>query len=300
MLNNTNLSYDVLKELELVTSEYYLNESKKIIINPLSAQKISDQLNTPIVNIRTMKYDGNEVTGLEAIVKAFSKELIYHLNDNLELNDLSDVEIEDERNGDTLVLINGVWKNKHVYDNVEEIEDITTSATSASNVIPEHNHGTGITNYIVRFIDGITGKIGISKLIEENEYFRTDIGFRIGGSLRVKNIQHMTELSNRILVQADNGDILYKTIDEIITDDVIQDHNHDDLYYRKTQLQNSGQSNVHWDNLTNIPSSFTPSNHNLISSHTVSGLTNVMLLSSPTLALCCSRVDLFRCRCCIC
>ena len=273
MLNNTNLSYDVLKELELVTSEYYLNESKKIIINPLSAQKISDQLNTPIVNIRTMKYDGNEVTGLEAIVKAFSKELIYHLNDNLELNDLSDVEIEDERNGDTLVLINGVWKNKHVYNNVEEIEDITTSATSASNVIPEHNHGTGITNYIVRFIDGITGKIGISKLIEENEYFRTDIGFRIGGSLRVKNIQHMTELSNRILVQADNGDILYKTIDEIITDVVIQDHNHDDLYYRKTQLQNSGQSNVHWGNLTNIPSSFTPSNHN--STHLPNGTDSV-------------------------
>lgn len=273
MLNNINLSNDVLKELELVTSEFYLNQSKKIIINPFSAQKISDQVNQPISNIRSMEYRGNDVTGLEAIVKAFSKELVYYLNDNLELNDLSDVEIDNERSGDTLVLINGVWKNIHTYNDIDGNVDLSTSGISASNIIPTHNHGTGITNYVVKYIDGITGKIGLSKLYEDNEYFSTNLGFRIGGSLRVSDIQHMTNLSNRVLVQNDLGDILYKTIDEIVTDAVIQDHNHDDLYYRKTQLQTIGQSSVHWNNLTNVPSTFTPSSHNLITSHTISGLT---------------------------
>jgi len=39
-------------------------------------------------------------------------------------------------------------------------------------------------------------------------------------------------------------------------------HNHDDWYYRKSQLQISGQSQVNWNNLTSVPSTFTPSVHN--------------------------------------
>ena len=39
-------------------------------------------------------------------------------------------------------------------------------------------------------------------------------------------------------------------------------HNHDEIYYTKTNLQVSGQSQVDWNNLTSVPSTFTPSVHN--------------------------------------
>ena len=39
-------------------------------------------------------------------------------------------------------------------------------------------------------------------------------------------------------------------------------HNHDDVYYTKTNIQTSGESLIHWDNLISIPSTFTPSAHN--------------------------------------
>ncbi len=39
-------------------------------------------------------------------------------------------------------------------------------------------------------------------------------------------------------------------------------HTHDDRYYTETELQTSGLSSVHWDNLTNKPTTFTPSTHN--------------------------------------
>jgi hypothetical protein len=35
--------------------------------------------------------------------------------------------------------------------------------------------------------------------------------------------------------------------------DLDADHNHDTRYYTQTQLQTSGQAQVHWDNLTNVP-----------------------------------------------
>ena len=38
-------------------------------------------------------------------------------------------------------------------------------------------------------------------------------------------------------------------------------HDHDSRYYTKTNLQTSGQSIVHWGNLTSVPTSFTPSTH---------------------------------------
>ena len=34
------------------------------------------------------------------------------------------------------------------------------------------------------------------------------------------------------------------------------DHTHDDRYYTKTELQTSGQAQVHWGNLTNVPAGF--------------------------------------------
>lgn len=43
---------------------------------------------------------------------------------------------------------------------------------------------------------------------------------------------------------------------------LIDSHNHDTDYYKKTQLSTNGQSNVHWGNLTNVPTTFTPSSHN--------------------------------------
>jgi hypothetical protein len=38
-------------------------------------------------------------------------------------------------------------------------------------------------------------------------------------------------------------------------------HNHDDRYYTKSQLQTSGQAQVHWNNITNKPSTYPPSSH---------------------------------------
>jgi len=40
-----------------------------------------------------------------------------------------------------------------------------------------------------------------------------------------------------------------------------EEHNHDDRYYTKTQLQTSGQAQVHWNNITNKPSTYPPSSH---------------------------------------
>lgn len=38
------------------------------------------------------------------------------------------------------------------------------------------------------------------------------------------------------------------------TDFAASSHDHDDLYYTETELQTSGQSSVHWDNITDAPS----------------------------------------------
>lgn len=51
----------------------------------------------------------------------------------------------------------------------------------------------------------------------------------------------------------------------------LSEHNHDDRYYTETELNTSGGGGqVHWDNLTNKPSTFTPSSHN----HTWSEITD--------------------------
>lgn len=54
-------------------------------------------------------------------------------------------------------------------------------------------------------------------------------------------------------------------------------HNHDTLYYRKTELQTSGQSSVHWDNITNVPE---------LGSWTISdGVTSTLIESGDTLTI---------------
>ena len=39
-------------------------------------------------------------------------------------------------------------------------------------------------------------------------------------------------------------------------------HHHDNYYYRKSNLQTSGESSIHWDNITNTPATYAPSEHN--------------------------------------
>jgi cytoskeletal protein CcmA (bactofilin family) len=46
-----------------------------------------------------------------------------------------------------------------------------------------------------------------------------------------------------------------------LTGDQSANHNHDATYYTKTQLQTNGQASVHWGNITNTPSTYTPSAH---------------------------------------
>lgn len=50
-------------------------------------------------------------------------------------------------------------------------------------------------------------------------------------------------------------------------------HNHNDLYFTKAQLQTSGQSLVHWDNLMSKPSGFVPNVHG--SSHAAGGIDQI-------------------------
>lgn len=51
-------------------------------------------------------------------------------------------------------------------------------------------------------------------------------------------------------------------------------HTHDTRYYTETELQTSGSASVHWNNLTNKPSTYAPSAHALVGAdHTASGLT---------------------------
>lgn len=47
-------------------------------------------------------------------------------------------------------------------------------------------------------------------------------------------------------------------IDALLSAKSSTGHTHDDRYYTESELQTAGQSAVHWDNLTNKPSTFTP------------------------------------------
>lgn len=56
-----------------------------------------------------------------------------------------------------------------------------------------------------------------------------------------------------------NTDVTALELEELTDGSDTTLHNHDNRYYTKTQLQNSGQSQVHWGNITDAPSFGAPS-----------------------------------------
>ena len=75
------------------------------------------------------------------------------------------------------------------------------------------------------------------------------------GTMIVSNVtdtelEYLTGASSNIQAQIDAIDTLVNS-----GGDAGASHNHDSLYYTQTELSTSGSSSVHWDNITNVPSS---------------------------------------------
>ena len=100
-----------------------------------------------------------------------------------------------------------------------------------------------------------------------NKKFNTDLD--ITGKIKVTNVPNRA--GTVMTYDTTSKEISTRTHSEIISDlGLITATNIAAAYYTKTQLQTSGQAQVNWGNLTNIPTTFTPANH----SHTFSSITD--------------------------
>lgn len=110
--NKDILTSATLNDLATNTTSPFNNGTETLTIKPFSPEDINSKLGTDLNNIRSMTYASEKVTGLEAIVKSFSSNIEDHIVNNMELNDLSDVTIEDLETGDILQYTNGNWINR--------------------------------------------------------------------------------------------------------------------------------------------------------------------------------------------
>ncbi len=265
MLDKVKLEKDILGELCNVTMDYYNQTGEKIVMHPLAPDIMTSEINTKIDVIRSMNYFDKEidqnikVTGLEAIVKAFSRQIIYHFQNTFALDDLTDVTINSPIEGDIIAYVNGEWKNIRNTSTTTIINE-DGEEEEVPQTVPVHNHGIGIVNRLAKFRDSVTGNLISSTITETPLDVSTSLNLKIGGYLEVSDVEHLTTVSDRVLVH-NNNRIYYRSVTELINDIVVESHNHNDLYYLKTQLQNSGQAQVHYNNLTNVPLTFVPSNH---------------------------------------
>jgi hypothetical protein len=180
MIDEKKLENDILMELSTVISEFKNVENEVTIMNPFSPEKLSKQINQETSYIRSMTYENQKVTGLEAIVKSFSKEIVHHLTTEMTLNDLSDVEItQTVVNGQVLTYQNGYWVNR-------EIQTVTNNYYQIDDeiIIPTHNHGVGLVNRLTKFIDP-SGIIGQSSVEETFDSLITTFKLSIGSSLDI-------------------------------------------------------------------------------------------------------------------
>lgn len=82
----------------------------------------------------------------------------------------------------------------------------------------------------------------------------------VDGQIMLTNVPNGT--GNFLTYNLVDKAISQRTNAEVISDlGLITASNIASAYYTKAQLQTSGQAQVHWENLTNIPTSFTPSAH---------------------------------------
>lgn len=83
----------------------------------------------------------------------------------------------------------------------------------------------------------------------------------VDGQIMLTNVPNGT--GNFLTYNLVNKAISQRTNAEVISDlRLITATNIASAYYNKTQLQTSGQAQVHWGNLTNVPTTFTPAVHN--------------------------------------
>ena len=137
--------------------------------------------------------------------------------------------------------INGTW----IIDNTIPTSKINTSGTLTVSGL------------------NVTGSVSITNNLT--------VGGTITGSLN-GNQSSQSKLQTQRTITLSGAVTGSATFDgsQNITISTSVNHNHDDRYYTKTNLQTSGQASVHWDNITNKPTTYTPQTH----THTKSEITD--------------------------
>ncbi|HON82777.1 MAG TPA: hypothetical protein PLI22_01405, partial [Caldisericia bacterium] len=178
MFDDVELTNAILEELSVVEMSATTSGGDLQIINPFSPEDIHTKYGTSMESIRSMIYNDERYTGLEAIITILSKELESHITSKMTIDDLSDVEITNLQNGDILQYNNGFWRNVEYTSGsgIPEIHDLisyhTVSGLTTGHFLKALSPTTfGFTSHGLTYSD-----VGAEPAFTKNTAFNKNFG----------------------------------------------------------------------------------------------------------------------------